>query len=113
MGILFNDNDNIVLVDISNADYCRDPFLVSFDKKGNKIDVLNLYGDGYDDTTSSLMPNFKISGDKKIVVIDTLKNWKPDTTQDKTEQPMSVKIDSTVYALSKNGKFIRLREKKL
>src|SRR3569833_2275709 len=28
MGILFNDNDNIVLVDISNADYCRDPFLV-------------------------------------------------------------------------------------
>lgn len=112
LGILFNDSNNTVLVDISNADYCRDPFLVSFDKKGNKIDVLNLYGDGFEDETSAIMPFFKITRDKKIVVIDTLKKWKADSTQNKQQDSESIKIDSTVYALSKNGKFIRVSGKK-
>ena len=112
MGILFNDKDNTVLVDISNADYCRDPFLVSFDKKGNKIDVLNLYRDGFEDDTSSLMPYFTISSDKKIIVIDTLKKWKPDSVQNKQQGLLSVKVDSTVYMLSKKGKFILLSGKK-
>jgi len=112
LGILFNSKDNIVLVDLSIADFCAAPFLISFDKNGNKLDALNLYGNTFADTASSSMPYFKIRRDKSIIVIDTAVQWKRDTALEKIPGSESIKIDSTIYNLSKNGKFIRVTQKK-
>jgi hypothetical protein len=109
LGVLFNDKSGIVIVDLSLADYCIDPCLSSFDKTGHKIDSLNLYGDAYQDTASAIMPYFRIDKNKRIVIIDTLKKWNVDTPS----KILSNKIDSTIYYISKNGKFIKEKPKKL
>lgn len=107
LGILFNDKANVVTVDISLADYCLAPILVSFNKEGKKIDALSLYGNSFQDTASSSMPYFKIESNKRILVIDTIEHWKRDTSNEIIPGSKSVLIDSTTYFISKNGKFVK------
>jgi hypothetical protein len=106
-GVIYHDRNFIVVMDLVNADYCIDPILVSYDKKGNKLDSLNLYGNSFIDTASSSMPLAKIEPNKSIIVIDTTKNWKLADNSSKIPGSETKKIDSTIYYLSKNGKFVK------
>ncbi len=106
LGILFNDKSNVVLVDISLADYCLAPILVSFNHKGKKLDVLSLYSHSFQDTASSSMPYFEINKNKEILVVDTNKKWKLDTATNKIPGSEIITIKRTKYFISKNGKFI-------
>jgi hypothetical protein len=102
LGILFNDNYNTAVINLSILDYGRSyATIFSFDKMGNRLDLLNLVEYG----TSKY---FNINKNKRIVVIDTLKELIDNTSP----KPSIIKIDSTIYHLSKNGKFIKEKQKK-
>jgi hypothetical protein len=113
LGILFNDDTIIVTVDLSNADFCKAPFLVSFDKKGNKLDSLNLYQNAFADTDAASRPYFRVDKDKSIVIIDTTKKWKVGQFDKVVPGSETTTIDSTMYFLSEKGKFIKGPRKKL
>lgn len=106
-GILLNNNQNVVTIDLSNGDDCLVPFLSSFDETGHKLDSLDLYQKAYDDTASAVVPYFRIARDKRIVVIDTTKNWKNDQSSNMIPGSETIAIDSTIYYLSDKGKFTK------
>ncbi len=117
VGILLKDNFNIVIINITD-EALKSPIIVSYDKLGNKVDSLNLREDAYQDINSEISPCLKINDKKKIVLIDTLKNWKIKSAKNGVSfeimpGSMITKIDSTVYSISKNGKFIKEKQKKL
>jgi hypothetical protein len=102
--------DNIVTINLVAADYCVAPILISFDKNGKKLDSLDAYGNSYIDTASSVMPTFKIKADKSIVLIDTTKTWDLDSNSNVVPGSLVKQIDSTVYYLSKSGKFVKKKQ---
>jgi len=108
LGLLFNDKENIVTVDLSIGDDGLVPFLVSFDKNGTKLDSLGPYDRARQDVNTMTISNFKVNANKQFVIIDTNKRWETDNNGDEILSTETKTIDSTIYTLSKKGKFIKI-----
>ena len=109
LGIIFNDSDNIVLADVSFADYYRlYPFLTSFDKRGNKLDSINPYQQEKFDSTMTTGVVCRITKGKRITIVDTTNSWRLKSNGKKFPGSLKISVDSTVYSVSTKGKFIKL-----
>ena len=113
LGLLFHDDKNIVTVDLSIGDDCLVPFLVSFDKKGNKLDSLAPYEHAGEDSDSMTRPYFKVTKDRRIVITDTTQTWKTGIAGSEVPGSRKIITDSTIYTLSEKGRFIKAPQKLL
>jgi hypothetical protein len=52
-------------------------------------------------------PYFKISSSKRITIVDTTKQWKLDSNENEIPGSETITLDSSIYILSKNGRFVK------
>ncbi len=106
LGILFNDDKFVALIDCSIGDFGLAPFIMTYDKKGNKIDSLGPYKKTAEDMGYSAIEYLTITNDKTIIVRDSITSYdlKPDSSDiDKTSKKVTTSI--TKYIINANGYF--------
>jgi hypothetical protein len=106
LGILFNENKYVVTVDLSIGDEGLVPFLVCFDKQGNKLDSLGPYQLSGGDDGYEAVERLLVTKDKRIKVADTIKTWKDDSRGNIVSKSIKTSIGVTYYLLTAGGKFI-------
>lgn len=100
LGVYFKDNHNCIIVYFSKPIDDEYPILVCYDKLGHKLDSLNLCCDST--PTQNLKVKFYINN--RIVMKDSSYHY---IITSPKKDILKLTLDSTVYHLSKNGKFIK------
>ena len=106
LGILFNDNNIVTLVECSIGDWGLVPFLTTHDKQGNKIDSLGPYKKTGEDMGYKAIEYLTINKDKTILVSDSVTRYtlKPDSSEiDETSRKLTIGL--TKYTIDSNGHF--------
>lgn len=107
MGKLFETDSFISLVEFSIGDEGLVPFITNFNKNGEKLDSLGPFKKSGSDIGYDAVEYLSINNDRSIMVIDTVKKWK--LNEDKSDiiaESLTVTIDTTIYWISNDGKFI-------
>jgi len=105
LGIYPNNSYSQVVIYMLDSIHMYYPILVSYDKSGHKLDTLYLYAD----TAARLSPDFKLYKRNKIVVVDSIRYWAHTSS---SKDILTAKVDSAIFDLSENGKFIKEKQKK-
>jgi hypothetical protein len=108
IGILYKTDSYVVTMETSIGEDGQVPYINSYDKKGNKIDSLAPYKKTGFDMGYESVEYLTINADKTIRVIDSTKRWK--LNKDKTDivkNSMKLSVDTTVFAVTTEGKIKR------
>jgi hypothetical protein len=111
LGILFRDLNVITLIDVSIGDWGPVPFLITFDRGGNKIDSLGPYKKSGEDIESKTIEYLNINKDRTIVVIDSNIKFILDTVPSGIIRK-ETKSNSglTKYKINQKGYFVVFKE---
>jgi len=104
LGIYYQDDKTIGIIDCSAGDWGPVPFLTTYDLKGNKIDSTGFYKKSGQDIGYEAIEYLTFNADRTITVIDTVKRW--DFNEDDTdiiEGSMKMKTGKVEYQVFENG----------
>ena len=107
LGIMAKHETGVITIDCLVSDYGLVPYIMSYDRAGNKIDSLAPFQkSGYDIGYESIERLF-IKNRSSIQVIDSTKVWElnADST-DIVEGTMKLSVDTIVYKVNSEGKFV-------
>ena len=106
-GILYENDNNVVLADLSMGDGGLVPFITSFDLNGNKIDSLGPYKKSGMDIGYEAREFLTFNNNRKITVIDSIRKWKLNNDgTDIMENSLKITSDTIIYRIKENGKII-------
>ncbi|MBU2928690.1 hypothetical protein [Winogradskyella psychrotolerans] len=106
-GILYENDNNVVLADLSIGDGGLVPFITSFDLYGNKIDSLGPYKKSGMDIGYEAIEFLTFNNNRKITVIDSIRKWKLNNDgTDIMENSLKITSDTIIYRIKENGKII-------
>jgi len=75
LGIYYQDEKSIGIIDCSIGDWGLVPFLTTYDLKGNKIDSTGFYKMSGQDMGYEAIEHLTFNADRTITVLDTVKRW--------------------------------------
>jgi hypothetical protein len=104
LGIYYQDDKTIGIIDCSIGDWGLVPFLTTYDLKGNKIDSTGFYDKSGQDMGYEAIEHVTFNADKSITVLDTVKRW--DFNEDETdiiEGSMKMTTGKVEYRVLDNG----------
>ena len=105
LGIYYQDEKTVGIIDCSIGDWGLVPFLTTYDLKGNKIDSTGFYDKSGQDMGYEGIEHLTFNADRTITVLDTLKRW--EINEDETdiiEESMKVTTGKVKYQILENGK---------
>ena len=105
LGIYYQDEKTVGIIDCSIGDWGLVPFLTTYDLMGNKIDSTGFYDKSGQDMGYEAIEHLTFNADRTITVLDTVKRW--EFNKDKTdiiEESMKMKTGKVVYQILGNGK---------
>ena len=106
-GILYKNETNVVLADLSIGDGGWIPFITSFDLNGNKIDSLGPYKKSGMDIGYEAIEFLTFKNDRTITVVDSIRKWKLNIDEtDIIENSLKITSDTIIYKIKENGKII-------
>jgi hypothetical protein len=109
LGVLFNQDNLIGLIDYSIGDAGPSPFLSIFNSNGEKLDSSNFYNKAGWDIGYEAFEYITFNEDKTITVIDTVKRWKlNEDKSDILENTETITSGKVTYKILKEGKIIRV-----
>jgi len=106
IGILYNDNGNIVIPEIVVGDYALVPYIMVYNNIGEKLDSLNVFKKSGMDMLFEAFEYATINEKMEVTVVDSVYTWKE--SEDKNDRDPLTKTLSTgktTYTLNSNGKF--------
>ena len=104
LGIYYQNDKTIGIIDCSIGDWGLVPFLTTYDLKGNKIDSTGFYDKSGQDMGYEAIEHLTFNADRTITVIDTVKRW--DFNEDETdiiEGSMKMTTGKVEYRILDNG----------
>ena len=108
LGILYKNDDAIVIADLAIGDYGLVPFITSFDFDGNKIDSLSPYKKSGMDMGYEAIEFLIINKNRTITVIDSIRKWKLNIDKtDIIENSLTITSDTVIYTIKENGKIVK------
>jgi len=105
LGIYYQDDKTVGIIDCSIGDWGLVPFLTTYDLKGNKIDSTGFYDKSGQDMGYEAIEHVTFNADRTITVLDTVKRW--EFNEDETdiiEKSMKVTTGKVEYQILENGK---------
>jgi len=105
LGIYFQDEKTIGIIDCSIGDWGLVPFLTTYDLKGNKIDSTGFYDKSGQDMGYEAIEHVTFNTDRRITVLDTVKRW--DFNEDETdiiEGSMKMTTGKVEFRILENGR---------
>ena len=75
LGIYYQDEKSIGIIDCSIGDWGLVPFLTTYGLKGNKIDSTGFYKKSGQDMGYEAIEHLTFNADRTITVLDTVKRW--------------------------------------
>lgn len=105
LGILYNDNKTVTIIDCYIGDWGLVPFLTTYDKQGNKIDSLAPFKKTGKDMGYDAIEYLTINKDKTILVSDSVRTYalKHDSSGiDETSRKLTIGL--TKYTIDENGR---------
>jgi len=105
LGIYYQDDKTIGIIDCSIGDWGLVPFLTTYDLKGKKIDSTGFYKKSGQDMGYEAIEHVTFNADKSITVLDTVKHW--DFNEDETdiiEGSMKMTTGKVEYRVLDNGR---------
>lgn len=108
LGIYFQKNGVVGIIDCGVGDLGYLPFLTTFDQEGNKIDSIRFFNKYGIDMGYEGSEYITFYPDQKIEVLDTIKTW--DLNEDQSnivEGTMKISAGKTNYKVLENGKIIK------
>ena len=105
LGIYYQDDNTIGIIDCSIGDWGLVPFLTTYDLKGNKIDSTGFYNKSGQDMGYEAIEHVTFNADRTITVLDTVKRW--DFNEDETdiiEGSMKMTTGKVEYRVLDNGR---------
>lgn len=105
LGIYYQDEKTIGIVDCSIGDWGLVPFLTTYDLKGNKIDSTSFYHKSGQDMGYEAIEHVTFNADRTITVLDTVKRWDfNDAETDIVEGSMKMATGKVEYRILDNGR---------
>ena len=105
LGILFNDNNRVAIIDCGIGDWGLVPFLMIYDRKGNKIDSLGPFKKSGQDMGYYAIEYLTINIDKTITVQDTVITYSLNPNRsDVDETTKNITTSTTKYTIESSGK---------
>ncbi|GAA4314482.1 hypothetical protein [Nibribacter koreensis] len=112
LGIFYQDEETIGIIDCSNGDWGLVPFLTTYDRKGNKIDSTGFYDKSGQDMGYEAIEHLTFNPDKTIYVLDTVKRWDINEEEmDVVEGSMKMTTGKVVYQVLADGKIKKPAER--
>ncbi|CAM1340266.1 hypothetical protein [Tenacibaculum aestuarii] len=105
LGIYYQDDKTIGIIDCSIGDWGLVPFLTTYDLKGNKIDSTGFYVKSGQDMGYEAIEHLTFNADRTITVNDTVKRW--DFNENETdiiEGSMKMTTGKVEYRVLDNGR---------
>jgi hypothetical protein len=105
LGIYYQDNNTIGIIDCSIGDWGLVPFLTTYDLEGNKIDSTGFYRKSGQDMGYEAIEHVTFNADRTITVLDTVKRW--DMNKDETdiiEESIQILTGKAEYRVLNNGR---------
>lgn len=105
LGIYFQNEKTIGIIDCSIGDWGLVPFLTTYDLKGNKIDSTGFYDKSGQDMGYEAIEHVTFNTDRRITVLDTVKRW--DFNEDETdiiEGSMKMTTGKVEFRILENGR---------
>jgi hypothetical protein len=105
LGIYYQDDKTIGIIDCSIGDWGLVPFLTIYDLKGNKIDSTSFYDKSGQDFGYEAIVHLTFNADRTITVLDTVKRWDFNEHQtDIIEGSMKMTTRKVEYRVLDNGR---------
>ncbi|MFI2744336.1 hypothetical protein ACG2LH_16495 [Zhouia sp. PK063] len=108
LGIYYQDEKTVGIIDCSIGDWGHVPFLITYDLKGNKIDSTGFYDKSGQDMGYKAIEYVTFNTGRRITVIDTVKRW--DFNEDETdiiEGSMKMTTGKVEYRVLDNGQILK------
>ena len=104
LGIYYQNQNSIGVIDCAIGDLGLVPFLTTYDLKGNKIDSTGFYNKTGLDMGYEAIEYITFNTDMTITVIDTIKRWNlKDNETDIIDGSMRMTSDEFQYQILSNG----------
>lgn len=104
LGILYQNEQSIGIIDCSEGEEGFVPFLTTYDLEGNKIDSLSFYNKTGTDIGYEAIEHFTVYENKTITIVDTVKRWKllPDQS-DRIDNSLTTTTSTANYIIKTSG----------
>ena len=103
VGLLFN-----IIGDINR------PFLITYDRQGNKIDSLNIFPNANSSLNTETVDHATIYSDNKIEIISESKTWELNNTSDDIVKGTDkLKVDTLQFSIDNKGKISIIKKNKI
>lgn len=108
LGIYFQTEKVIGIIDCGIGDWGPVPFLTTYDLNGNKIDSTGFYNKSGQDLGYEAIEHLTFNTDSTISVLDTVKRWDIDEEKmDIVEGSMKMTTEQVEYHVLKNGRIVK------
>jgi len=105
LGIYYQDDKTIGIIDCGIGDWGPVPFLTTYDLKGNKIDSTGFYDKSGQDMGYEAIEHLTFNANRSITVIDTIKRWDFNEAEtDIIEGSMKMTTGKVEYRVLGNGR---------
>jgi hypothetical protein len=107
-GTIFKNDKIVAIIYTVNGDVSV-PVLVTYDKRGNRIDSLNLFenASGFNLETETYVTS-TFYADKSIQEIDSISTWTLNNKgDDRIPESEIIKVDTLKYVITESGKIIK------
>nr|WKN39810.1 hypothetical protein K4G66_14030 [Tunicatimonas sp. TK19036] len=105
LGIFYQSNNIIAIVDVGIGDYGPAPNLTTFDRSGKKIDSISFYQKSGTDMLYEGIEYLTLYKAGKISVVDTVKIWEANEDgTDRIDSTMKTSSNTTVYQVMSDGR---------